>query len=175
MIIGWKVNVTEPKRYAHSVMLASPHTSNWDFPIALSAFWLMGIDVKYFIKDDYTKGLFGWLFKWSGALGVDRSKKKNNLVEYSIDQLKERDDLVVLVPAEGSRKRVEKWRTGFYHISVGAGVPISMGYLDYANKIAGIGAPFYPSGDFEKDMTHIQDFYKDIKGKYPDQYNPKIF
>lgn len=173
--LGWKVDVRVTPEMAHSVMLASPHTTNWDFPIALAAFWKMGIDVKYFIKNDYTRGPFGWLFRWTGAIGVDRSKKKNKLTTYAIQLLKERDQLVILVPAEGTRKRVEKWRTGFYHIAREANVPISMGFLDYKKKIGGVGGPFHLTGDFVEDMTHIQEFYRPIKGKHPENYNPEIF
>ena len=174
-VAGWKVKARVTPEMAHSVMVAAPHTSNWDFPFALAAFWRMGIDVKYFIKDNYTKSLMGWFFKWSGAIGVDRSKKSNKLTDHAIDLLKSQDQLVILVPAEGTRKRVEQWRTGFYHISLEAGVPISMGFLDYKNKIAGVGEPFFPSGDFEKDMTYIQEFYRDIEGKHPENYNPQIY
>lgn len=156
-------------------MVASPHTSNWDFLYAMCAFWYMRVDLKYFIKDSYTRGPFGWFFKWTGALGVDRSKSNNNLVPYSIELLNSNEQLIVLVPAEGSRKRVEKWKTGFYHIAVGAKVPVCCGYLDYEKKIAGILDVFWPSGDFEKDMHHIQELYRPIKGKFPEKYNPEIY
>ena len=86
--MGWKVKAKVTEQTKHSVMIAAPHTSNWDFPIALAAFWIMGLDVKFFIKDDYTKGPFGWFFKWTGAVGVDRNKKKNNLTAFAIDLLK---------------------------------------------------------------------------------------
>ncbi len=172
--MGWKVKVTDPKRLSPSVMVAAPHTSNWDFPIALSCFWYMGVDVRYFIKSEYTRGVFGWLFKWTGALGVDRSNKGNKLVDHAIDLLRKKD-MVILVPAEGSRKAVEKWRTGFYHIALGAEVPVSLGYLDYKEKEGGVLDLFQLSGDFEKDMQHIQQLYKPITGKFPENYNPDIF
>lgn len=175
-VSGWKlaapveiINQARP-----SVMIAAPHTSNWDFVYAIFGFWLMGIDLKYFIKDFYTRSLLGWFFKWTGAIGVD-SSKRNNLVEYSVNLLKTNPKMVILVPAEGTRQRVEKWRTGFYHIAIEADVPISLGYLDYKNKIAGVGMVFQPTGNFEADMKIIEDFYKNIIGKYPELYNPKIY
>lgn len=155
-------------------MIAAPHTSNWDFPIALAAFWIMGIDLKYFIKNDYTKGIFGGFFRWTGAIGVDRSKKKNNLTDYAIELLKEKE-VVILVPAEGTRTYVEKWRTGFYRIALETKVPISLGTLDYKEKFADILDVFMPTGNFEKDMLYIQEQYKNINAKHPKQYNPKIF
>ncbi len=174
-LLGWKCNVTVTDEMKHSVMIAAPHTTNWDFLFVIGAFWIMGVDVRFFIKDNYTKGPFGFIFKALGALGVDRSKAKNGLTDYAIDRLKENDELVVLVPAEGTRKRVDKWRTGFYRIATEAGVPISLGYLDYEKKEAGVADVFYPSGDFEKDMLHIQEVYRPIKGKNTDNYNTSIF
>lgn len=174
---GWKLGAPPHliAKAKNSVMIAAPHTSNWDFVYAIFGFWLMGLDLKYFIKNAYTKGPMGWIFRFTGALGVDRSKH-NNLVDYSVQQLRNnKGQMVILVPAEGTRKRVEKWRSGFYHIAVQAGVPISLGFLDYKNKIAGIGDVFMPSGNFEVDMQHIEDFYKTIQGKNPELYNPHIY
>jgi len=173
-LTGWKVKAQVTEQVKRSVMIAAPHTSNWDFPIALAAFWIMGIDLKFFIKDDYTRGVFGWFFKWAGAIGVDRSKKKNNLTDYAIRLLNEQD-LVILIPAEGTRKRVEKWRTGFYRIAREAQAPISLGTLDYAKKEADILGTFEPSGNFEKDMDFIQAKYRPITPKHPENYNPQIY
>ncbi len=175
-ITGWKViidpEVLEPAR--HSVMVAAPHTSNWDFPFAIFGFWLMEIDVRYFIKNSYTKGPMGWFFTWTGAIGVDRSQT-NNLVEHTANLLKENEKLVILVPAEGTRKRVDKWKSGFYNIASEAGVPISLGYCDFPKKIAGVGQVVKPSGDFEADMEIIERFYANKVGKHPENYNPKIY
>ena len=155
-------------------MVAAPHTSNWDFAYAIFGFWYMGLPLKYFIKDDYTKSILGWFFKWTGALGVDRSKR-NNLVEHTVSLLKEDPNLVILVPAEGTRKRVDRWRKGFYVIAKQAGVPVSLGFLDYKNKIAGVGKVIRPTDNFEADMEAIQAFYLDKTGKHPELYNPKIY
>lgn len=162
------------REVGHSVMLAAPHTSNWDFVFALAGFWIMELDVRYFIKDTYTKSILGPLFKWTGALGVDR-KARNNFVDHTISLLRENKQLVILVPAEGTRKRVEKWKTGFYHIALGAKVPISLGYLDYPKKIGGVANVFMPSGVKEDDFDHIQEIYKQFTGKHPENYNEKIY
>lgn len=173
-IMGWKMKAKITDQMRHSVMVAAPHTSNWDFPMALASFWIMGLDLKYFIKNDYTKGPFGWFFKWTGAIGVDRSKTKNRLTEYAIELLKEHK-MVILVPAEGTRKAVEKWRTGFYHIALEANVPISLGTLDYKKKEADIIGVFEPVGDFEKDMQFIQEQFLDITPRHPENYNKQIY
>lgn len=174
-IFRWKLNVApKVEEITPSVMIAAPHTTNWDFIFAIGAFWQMEIPLRYFIKQAYTKSVFGFFFKWSGAIGVNQ-KQKGGLTQFAIDLLTERKDMVILVPAEGTRKRVEKWRTGFYTIAEKANVPIALGYLDYANKIAGVGKYIHPSGDFEKDMQIIQDFYKDVPPKNPELYNKQIY
>lgn len=174
-LTGWKVTARVTPEMAHSVMVAAPHTSNWDFPYALAAFWQMGIPLKYFIKDNYTRGPFGWLFRWTGAIGVDRSKKRNQLTDKAIELLKSHPRMVLLVPAEGSRKPADKWRTGFYRIARETGLPISLGYLHYPSKTAGVLDVFRPTGEFERDMHHIQELYRPIRGRYPENYNPEIY
>lgn len=173
-IFGWKlVTSADMQKVKKSVMLAAPHTSNWDFLFAISGFWIMGLDVRYFIKDTYTKSLFGFVFKWTGAMGVDRSAR-NNLVEHSIETLNKHEQMVILVPAEGTRKYVEKWKKGFYHIALGANVPVSLGYLDYKEKIGGVLDVFDLSGVEEDDFNFIQEKYRPIHPKHPENYNPQI-
>lgn len=173
-IFGWKADYKAQFKVKKSVMLASPHTSNWDLLFALAVYWIEGIDAKFLIKNNYTNSFFGFFFKWLGAIGVDRSKG-TNLVDYSIALFEKREELVLMVPAEGTRERVEKWKTGFYHIAKNAKVPVSFGFLDYGKKIAGVGDVYSLTGNFEKDMQYIQDFYKNIEAKHPEKYNKKIF
>lgn len=173
-ISGWKADYPEHFKVSKSVMLAAPHTSNWDIVYALAVYWLEGIDAKFLIKDSYTKGFFGFFFKWLGAIGVNRSKN-NNLVDYSVELFNSSESLVLMVPAEGTRQRVEKWKTGFYHIAKTAKVPVSFGFLDYKQKVAGVGNVYDLTGDFENDMQTIEDFYAEIETKHPELYNKKIF
>lgn len=174
-LFGWRLKVENVDGYTPSVMIAAPHTTNWDFIFSIGAFWQMGIPLRYFIKDAYTRSLFGFFFKWSGAIGVDRSKKGSGLTDYAVELLQKNRKLVILVPAEGTRKRVDKWRTGFYRIALEANVPISLGYLDYAKKEAGVLLAFQPTGEFEKDMQFIQEQYSRIAPKHPENYNPQIY
>ena len=173
-ISGWKSTYLKEYQADKCVMIAAPHTSNWDLIYALAVYWKEGVNAKFLIKDSYTNSLFGFFFKWLGAIGVDRSKN-TNLVDYAVRLFENNDKLVLLVPAEGKRYRVDKWKTGFYHIAQNAKVPVSLGYLDYKHKIAGTGFLFNLSGDFEKDMQVIEDFYKDKTAKHPASYNKKIF
>ena len=173
-IFGWKATYKQEYKVPKCVMLAAPHTSNWDLVFALGVYWLEDINAKFLIKNTYTKSYFGFFFKWLGAIGVDRNKH-NNLVDYSVELFKKRKKLVLMVPAEGTRERVEKWKTGFYHIAKNANVPVSFGFLDYGKKLAGVGDVYYLKGEFETDMQYIQDFYATIEGSHPEKYNKKIF
>jgi 1-acyl-sn-glycerol-3-phosphate acyltransferase len=167
------VNATKELR--RCVMIAAPHTSNWDFLFAALTFWKHDIKFKFFVKDNYTKSFFfGFLARRLGAIGVDRKNGKN-LVEFAIDLLKNNEEMVILVPAEGTRKYVEKWKTGFYHIAKGAILPIALGYLDYENKVAGVGLLMNTTDVMDDDFKRIQDFYENVKGKHPELYNLKIF
>jgi len=173
-ILGWKTDFPKEYRIDKFVIIAAPHTSNWDLILALAVFWKYKIPLKYFIKDSYTKGIHGWLFKKMGAIGVNR-KKTGNLVHFATATIIKADNIALMVPAEGTRAKVEKWKTGFYHIAKKAKVPVSLGYLDYKNKVAGVGKLVNLSSDFDADMAIIESFYKDITAKYPENYNKKIY
>lgn len=173
-VAGWKCKYPDEYQSSRCVMIAAPHTSNWDLLYTVAVYWKEDVHAKFFIKDAYTKGILGFFFRWLGAIGIDRSKHSNT-VDYAASLFEEYENLVLLVPAEGTRKRVEKWKTGFYHIAKKAGVPVSLGYLDYKKKIAGVGQMIHLSDSFEKDMERIEDFYKDVSGRHPELYNPKIF
>jgi len=174
-ITGWHVKVPEEYRLKKAVMIAAPHTSNWDLIHALPGLWLGGYRPKFFIKDDFKKiPIINFLLKWVGAIWVNRSKK-NNLIQHSVDMLNKEKELILLVPAEGTRSAVPRWKLGFYHIAKEAGLPILLSYLDYAKKEAGVGKIVYPSDNFEKDMLEIENFYKNITPAHPEKYNPKIF
>lgn len=173
-LFGWKTEYSEESLVNRCVVIAAPHTSNWDFPLAIAIFWKYEIDVKFFIKEAYTKGIHGWLVRKMGGIGVDQTKK-NNLVDYAVTLFKENEKLALIIPAEGTRKRVEKWRKGFYYIARNANVPIVLGTLDYQKKIGGVTGFILPSDSIEDDMRYLEVFYKDVKGRYPENYNTKIF
>ncbi len=173
-ISGWKSKYETEYSTERCVMIAAPHTSNWDFLFAICVYWKHGVEAKFFIKDTYTKGFVGYFFNKLGAIGVARGKK-NNLVEFAVNLYNTNDKLVLLVPAEATRKRVGKWKKGFYVIAKKANVPVALGYLDYKKKIAGVGGLIHLSDSFEEDMQKIQYFYKNISAKYPENYNKKIY
>lgn len=174
-LTGWKHNVPDEYKIKKGVMVGAPHTSNWDILYSLAGMWAAEYRPKFFIKKEWTeKPLIGAFIKWLGGIPVDRSKR-NNLVDYSAELLQKEDELILLVPVEGTRSRVKEWKKGFYHIARKADMPVILAYLDYKKKEAGVGKIMRLSGDFEKDMEEIEAFYKNITAKYPDKYNPKIF
>lgn len=175
-LTGWTYNNQMPQDLKRCVMIAAPHTTNWDGLYTRLAFVLMGIPVKITIKDSYMRFPYGPVIRYLGGIGINRRPKKEGEVRESMVQLmanlfKEHDELVMLVTPEGTRALRTEWKTGFYHIAVAANVPIALGYLDYKKKEAGVGKVIYPSGDMHKDMREIMAFYKHIAPKYPQNFS----
>jgi 1-acyl-sn-glycerol-3-phosphate acyltransferase len=162
---GWKAEGSKPELPSY-VMIAAPHTSNWDFVFTLCLALIYRLDPTIMMKDAWFRWPMGPLFRWLGALPIDRSRG-NQVVAQSIARFHQRDRLVLVVPPSGTRKRVLHWKTGFYHIAKGAGVPIVLGFLDYRRRIGGFGPTVRPTGDIDADMTAVRTFYRDIAGKYP--------
>lgn len=170
---GWKVvgEIPNIKKY---VIVAAPHTSNWDFVIGRAFGYLLGIEAKFLGKSQLFKPPHGWLFRFMGGIPVDRTKH-NSLVEFTIDLFDNREELVLGLAPEGTRKRVERWKQGFYHIAIGANVPIVLSFMDYKKKEAGVGKILYPSGNLDEDMSIIEEFYKSVTPKFPAYFNTKIY
>ncbi len=164
-LTGWRTEGEKPD-IAKYVIIAAPHTSNWDFAVTLCLAFIHRLNPVIMMKDAWFRWPLGPLFRWMGALPVDRSKA-NNRVAQIIETFHRRDNLILVVPPSGTRKRVIYWKTGFYHIANGAGVPIVLGFLDYRRKVGGFGPTFHPTGDVAADMPFIRNFYRDISGKYP--------
>lgn len=169
-IMGWSIGQTPDDLYSRKkyVLIAAPHTSNWDFVITLFAAFILKLKVSVMIKSDYVRKPYGFFFRWLGVIPVDRSQS-TNLVEKSIEQFNNKENLILIVPPSGTRKKINYWKTGFYYIADGAKVPIGLGFLDYKTKTAGVGPFFHTTGDIKEDMVHIQKFYSDKTGKFPDQ------
>ncbi len=173
---GWKVQGGLPADVKKCVMIAAPHTSNWDLFFARTAFYILGIPIKYTIKKEMMDYFpLNYMLKWMGAIPIERDKTRahkigqGSMVHAMAKLFKEREELVIMVTPEATRKFVRKWKTGFYQVALRAGVPIALGYLDYEKKHAGIGPVVYPSGDLQEDMMTILRFYNEIPGKYPEK------
>lgn len=163
---GWRIEGNAPKT-ERFVMIAAPHTSNWDLPMTLVVIFALRMKVYYLAKHTLFRPPFGFFLRWLGGIPVDRTKS-NNLVEQIVELFDDNEQLVIIVPPEGTRSKVRYWKSGFYHIAHGAKVPIALGFIDFKKKVAGMGGMFIPSGDFEADLPKIQSFYSGIVGKNPD-------
>ncbi len=151
------------------VMIAAPHTSNWDLPMTLILSLAFRMKVFWLGKHTIFRPPFGWLFKWLGGIPVDR-RQANNLVTQCIQTFQRSERLIMIIPPEGTRSKVRYWKTGFYYIAHGAGVPISLGYVDYKRKAGGMGPTVITTGDIEADMMKIRSFYAGVTGKNPHQW-----
>lgn len=176
-LFGWKIDKDFPKNLKRCVLIAAPHTSNWDFLFAIATFKIMGINIRFTIKDNMVKFPFNIVTVPLGAIAIDRSAKKEgekrkSMVDYMVDLFSKNKDLVLIVTAEGTRKKVENWKSGFYHVAKAANVPIALGYLDYENKIAGIRKEiFHLSDSMENDMKTIMEYYKNGKPKHSERFS----
>ncbi|MEI7516520.1 MAG: lysophospholipid acyltransferase family protein [Betaproteobacteria bacterium] len=169
-LAGWKVSGQLPPNGRKCVLIAAPHTSNWDLPYTLMVAFALRLNIYWMGKEQIFKPPFRGLMMWLGGLPV-RRESANNLVAASIEALQAADGPVQLVvPPEGTRSKARYWKTGFYYIAVGAQVPIVMAYMDYERKISGLGPVFEPTGDIEADMVTIKAFYAPFKGKNPSQF-----
>ena len=165
---GWKFVNKVPDELRSFVFLGAPHTSNHDFVPGLALCHLMKRNTRFVIKNEWMRFPYGFFMRQAGALGINRSKAKSS-VKAMADLFVENKDLVMLIAPEGTRRPTGNWKTGFYYIAKEAGVPIVLGYADYAKKEGGFGKVIYPT-DFEKDMKEIMEFYKDVKGKHPENF-----
>ena len=166
-LANWKIVGSAPVERKF-VLIAAPHTSNWDFPLLIAMACVLRLEVYWMGKNALFFGPFGPLMRWFGGIPIDR-KSANNMVQATVNAFNDAEQLVVVIPPEGTRSSVQKWKTGFYHIAVGSDIPIGLSFLDFEKKEGGFLPTFYPTGDVEKDIVKIRAFYKNIKGKHPDQ------
>ena len=161
-LTGWTTR-GEPLDHQRCVLIGAPHTSNWDFPLMLLVVLKLRLRVFWMGKHTLFPFPFGWLMKWLGGIPINRSAS-HNVVNETVRQYAEHDQLIVLIPPEGTRSKVTRWKTGFYHIANNANVPILLGYVDASKKEAGFADFFTPTGDLEQDMAEIREFYANKKG-----------
>jgi 1-acyl-sn-glycerol-3-phosphate acyltransferase len=169
-LTGWKVEGSLPANASKCVLIAAPHTSNWDLPYTLMVAFVLRLNVYWMGKSSIFKPPFRGLMMWLGGIPVNR-EQSTNMVEASALAVKAADGSVQLVvPPEGTRSKARYWKTGFYYIAQSAQVPIVMAYLDFAEKRGGLGPALQPTGDIEKDMAIVKAFYAPIKGKHTDRF-----
>ena len=167
-ILGWKVIGPDHLRgLKKAVVIAVPHTSWHDFYIGILLRAVVGVKVHYVGKKALFKFPYGWFFRMTGGSPVER-KRNENQVEAIARLFDEKDEFRMAMAPEGTRKKVEEWRTGFYYIAKAAKVPIVMFTLDFGNKENRFSEPFYPTDDKEADFEFMYNFYRGVKGKKPE-------
>lgn len=175
-LCGWKITHYLPDTIKKCVVVVAPHTSNWEFVFGMGAIKFMKLNPRFAIKKEWIRFPFKRLMVSSGALPVDRNAKnlsgeKKSTVDVMADLFKIHDTLRLIITPEGTRAKMTKWRTGFYHVAVKANVPIALGFMDYKKKDCGIDKIIYPSGNYTADMNLIMEFYKNINAKHPENFS----
>lgn len=165
-IFGWRVEGQLPD--IPKYVTITPHTSNWDFPIALLLAFAFRLKISLMAKDSLFRWPFGALFRWFGCIPIDRTKS-TDVVKQMIQAFRENEKLILVITPEGTREKVRYWKTGFYYIAKGANVPILLSFIDYRRKAAGIGPVITPTGDIEADIEGIKSFFANISGKFPEK------
>jgi len=169
-LTGWQLEGARPE-FDRYVLIAAPHTSNWDFPLMLAFAAAFDIRVTWMAKHNLFFWPMGWIMRAMGGMPILRHKNMN-VVDAMVATFKTVPHLVLVVPTEGTRNRTEYWKSGFYHIARKAGVPIVPSFLDFGRKRGGFGPALETSGDVRADMQYFRDFYVGMKGKFPDQFGP---
>lgn len=164
-LIGWRTHVLNP-RLNRYVLIGAPHTSNWDFGLMLLLMGAEQLPIRFLGKDTLFRGPLGPLMRSLGGISVNR-RERTRLVDQIAAKFEEYDELIIGLAPEGTRSKTSHWKTGFYYIALKANVPIAMAYLDYGNKVIGVGPSFIPSGDLQADFEIIRGFYSGIVGRNP--------
>jgi len=166
-LFGWKTRGDFPRELKKFIIAVGPHTSNWDFFVGVAARSIFRIQKAKFIgKSQLFKAPYGWIFRMLGGYPVERSKSQDTTDQVA-DIFNHHDEFMLAMAPEGTRKKVEKLKTGFYYIALKANVPIIPVGFDFVRKEVTVGSPLFPT-EFDKDMETLLNFYRDVKGKNPE-------
>lgn len=151
--------------------MCAPHTSNVDYLLMILTAATQNMTLSWLGKEALFRPPLGWLMRATGGIAVDRSAA-HGLVGQLSEEFGRNPDLMLAIPAEGTRGHTEYWKSGFYRISQQAGVPINLAFVDRSKREAGFGPSFEPSGDIGADMDLVREFYKDKVGLKPTNFGP---
>lgn len=167
---GWKAEGPMPD-VAKSVIIAAPHTSNWDVPIFVAASFALGVPVSFLVKHTAFWWPLSILLRAVGGVPVNRGAAQG-VVKQAVAAFATEQTLHLALAPEGTRRKVPYWKKGFYRIAREANVPIVMAYVDFRRRRVGIGPMLVPSGDIHADMKAIRAFYADVTARYPARVGP---
>ncbi len=163
---GWSMQGDLPN-LRKAVVIVVPHTSNWDFPVGLAGMYAIGVRFSFFGKSSLFRGAAGPVMEWLGGIPVDRSAPAG-VVDQIVERIDASDHLLLAMSPEGTRSQVDRWKTGFYHIALKAGVPIVPIAFDWNTRVISFGDPLMPSGDMDADIDQLTSFFKGAVGKRPE-------
>jgi 1-acyl-sn-glycerol-3-phosphate acyltransferase len=167
---GW-TSVLVPPPGPKAVIIVYPHTSNFDFPLGILWRTAMGLPVSFAGKDSLFRPPFGAIFRSLGGIPVNR-RERTGFVGQVVARLREADVMYLAIAPEGTRSLTAGWKSGFYHVTVQAGIPLGLGFIDYRRREVGVGAWITLSGDPDTDRATIAAFYADKTGRRPEQAGP---
>lgn len=167
---GWRIDGTMPNE-PKFVLIVAPHTSNWDFPLGVAALFAFGFRVSFMGKHTLFRGPLAIPMKWLGGIPVERAVKRDRVSE-SVAAFKASEKLILVIAPEGTRTYVAAWKTGFYHVAHGAGVPIVPVAFDFGPKVIRVGEPLLPTGDRDADISKLREYFRTSTGKVPAHYQP---
>ena len=173
-MFGWHFDAPldeDMPRLHRCVLIEAPHTSIYDFLLGAACVWWLGLNGKFFIKKEFFVFPIKGFLRRSGAIPVDRGNKQNHMVDKAIAALKENDDISIIITPEGTRKKVKRFKRGFYEIATGAGVPIAVTYINYKSRHMGVGPLIEPTGDFDADMRKILKIYDGVAPRNTEGWN----
>lgn len=165
-ILGWKVVGEIPPSLHKYVVIAAPHTSWWDFPLGVVARAATGRRIYFLGKRSLFKPPFGWVMRWLGGYPVNRSKS-GQIVDQVVEMFDNHRDFAIALAPEGTRQKVSAFRTGFYYIAKGAGVPVICAALDFGRRRVVFSAPFFLSPDADADLQKLWNHFAGVRGKRP--------
>jgi len=167
-LFGWRIKGTIDEKVTKCVLMVIPHTSNLDFFLGIFTRGIMNMEMNFVGKKELFAFPFGYYFRSVGGAALDRSGGKN-LVDTIVDIFNSRKIFRLAIAPEGTRNKVSELKTGFYYIALKANVPIVPVAFDYGKKEVKLGAPFYPTDNYDADLKVLAAFFKDVKGKNPDK------
>lgn len=172
-LLGWKILGSFSPEIKKAIVIVAPHTSWHDFYIGAFARKILKIQINYVAKKELFRPPFGWYFKWMGGSPLDRDSRQNT-VDLMVELFSGKEEFRLALSPEGTRKKVEQWKTGFYYIALKANVPIICVSFDYKAKIITIGKPYFLTGDITKDFDVFHSFFKNVEGKKKENFSHKF-
>lgn len=164
---GWKIEGDMPRDISKFIVIAADHTSNWDFVIGMAVKWSLRLKAGFFAKHSLFFWPLGVLMRALGGVPIERSRSGNR-VQDAVNEINKSDNFVLVIAPEGTRSKVARWKTGFYHIARGADIPVVPVGFDFTNKRVVIGNPMEMTGNVQNDFQKMHQFFVPFEGRHPE-------